>query len=506
MATIGILDVGIRAKTTDFEKGLNRAMKQLNSFGSAVQGVVAFAGLAIGFRAIQSAIGKTMEAIDKMAKASDSLGITTEALAGLHLQAELAGVGIEGIDSALGKLSRSLADAATNGGPAALALQSIGLTAANLVNMDPARAFRSIADGVSRIQNPAQRAQAVVALFGKSGQALIPMLNEGAAGFDLAAEKAERYGLAISRIDASIIEQVNDQITDMGAAWDGMKQQLVLQLAPAFIYIIELIKDVAVAIVGTGSDEIEVFDLVAAALQGVANVVNTIRVAYYAMKTAVLRFTGELLNWVAVANNAFNGFAQSIMRIVNTADKGVRALLAAAATAAALDPTGLSTKSVAGARALYDALAAPALKAADAVLDAKVIIDNHMMNLSQDIIGYSYDAAEETNKAWNKIGDGSVLKRLAEIRAELEAEGLKAQQMAEFSKGGLFDSAGKNKNVKDAPLGSFMEIALSRTALTGRGAGSSKQEVHDAATEKQVGISQTIAATLANIQSQLQIG
>ena len=36
MATIGILDVGIRATTTDFEKGMKRAMKQLSSFGAAV--------------------------------------------------------------------------------------------------------------------------------------------------------------------------------------------------------------------------------------------------------------------------------------------------------------------------------------------------------------------------------------------------------------------------------------------------------------------------------------
>lgn len=509
MATIGILDVGIRAKTTEFERGMKRAMKTLNSFGSAFTSVLAATGIVMGFRAIESAVSRTMESIDKLAKSADGLGITTEQMAAFNLQADLAGVSTETLASNLGKMQKVLAETAMNGGVAEGVLKSMGLSAAQLVNMNPAQAFRQIADGIAKIQNPAQRAQAAMALFGKGGREMITMLSGGAAAFDEAQAKADAYGLSISRIDASMVEQANDAITEMKAAWEGVMQQLIVQLAPAIVYISGLFKEVAQAIVGNAAGEVEAFDLVAAALQGVANVVHFVRTAYYSLKGVVLSLVGTLISWGAQVNIFFNGIANSVLDLMHVVDKSAQAVLATAAAAAALDPTGIASGFVSQGQAVYDALSKPALAAADAIMAAKTSIDNQMLSMSQELIADAQNAAEQASAEYAKIGDGSVLKRLSEIRAQMEAVGLAAQQQAEFSRGGLFDPEvpdAKKKAAKELGIGSFAEIALSRTAIGGIQGASKKQEVFDKANEKQVGISQTIADTLAAIKANLQIG
>lgn len=264
MATIASLNINLNANSADFNAGLAKGGKSLGAFAAAVEAsgtgvgrwsasikgqlsgvVAAFAkakaaivavGAAIAasavVRGVVTGYAETAEAIDKVAKESDRLGIATEQLVGLQHAANLSGVSAEQLTGGLEKMLKTLADAATKGGDAEKTLRAMGLAGDELVNIDPGEAFRRIADGLNAIENPAQRAAAVVAIFGKSGQSLLPLLAEGSDGLAAMQAEAEKLGLTFSRVDAAQIEEANDAISRMGAAWEGIKRQLAIAIAP----------------------------------------------------------------------------------------------------------------------------------------------------------------------------------------------------------------------------------------------------------------------------------
>src|SRR5207247_2365101 len=89
-----------------------------------------------------------------------------------------------------------------------------------------------IADKISKIENPAERATAAMQIFGKSGQQLLPLMMSGAEGLAAAQKEAEKLGLTYNRVDAAKVEAANDSMTRMKAVVTGVGNQLAIQLAP----------------------------------------------------------------------------------------------------------------------------------------------------------------------------------------------------------------------------------------------------------------------------------
>jgi len=241
--SIANLNVRLIADIGGFAAGMTSAIKPLTGFvgsiASAATGVgalvTAITGLAAGgasLAGLAELTHKSMESIDVVAKLSDRLGISTEALTGLQHGASLAGIGAEELTGGLEKMLKSLGEAASAGGPAADALERMGLSAKDLANESPDAAFKQIADGIANIQNPVERATAAVEIFGKSGQSLLPLLMSGAEGIAQAQQEADKLGLSFSRVDAHQVEEANDAITRLKSIFTGIGNQLAIQLAP----------------------------------------------------------------------------------------------------------------------------------------------------------------------------------------------------------------------------------------------------------------------------------
>lgn len=219
--------VELTLKDDTLQAGLDKAMDRIKGFaiGAAAAGAAVFA-------AASALVATQMESIDVTAKVADRLGVTTEALAGMRHAANLAGVGADEFDSTLEKLSKNLGEAAAKGGPAADALKDLGLDAKALAAIPVDQAMRQIADGIKGVGNASERSRLAVEIFGKTGQSLINVLSDGAEGFDKAQEEAEKYGLAVSRVDAAKVEAANDAITRAGAVIQGIGSKIAVELAP----------------------------------------------------------------------------------------------------------------------------------------------------------------------------------------------------------------------------------------------------------------------------------
>ena len=188
--------------------------------------------LAAGATAIGALIKSSLNSADALAKTADKLGMTTEALAGLRLAAELTGVSTGTMDMAMQRLTRRVAEAAQGTGEAKGALKELGLNAQELVKMPLDEQMQLIAEQMGGVETQADKVRLAMKLFDSEGVALVNTLALGADGLVQMASEAEHLGLALSRTDTAQIEAANDAITRSGKVFKGLGNQLAVAFAP----------------------------------------------------------------------------------------------------------------------------------------------------------------------------------------------------------------------------------------------------------------------------------
>lgn len=237
--TISKLSVVLSGSTSGLESTLNAGKESVLSFESTVEsagrkvtGILAGLGVGLSVAGITEYLKSTFESIDATAKLSESLGIATDSLGRLQYAAQLAGVSNDDLDTGLKKMLKSLYDAQQGMGEAGKAFSAIGLNTQDLVNMKPDAAFAKIGDALRNIQNPAERAGATMEIFGRNGATLLPILTQGSAKLGEIGAEADKFGLALSKVDATQIEQAHESIAGLEGAIEGAADQLVVRMAP----------------------------------------------------------------------------------------------------------------------------------------------------------------------------------------------------------------------------------------------------------------------------------
>lgn len=220
--------------TSGLESGAEKAGAAIKKFSVAAAAAVAATATAFGVLAVRQS-----QAGDELGKISDKFGIGTEALSRFDHAASLAGVSTQQLANAFKIMQGSLFDAVNGNETAAASYKALGLDIKRLINMKPEDAFAKIADALSLVENPATRSALAVNIFGRAGADLIPMLKEGAAGLAASSEEADRFGLTISRIDASKLEAANDAISKIGDSANGAARQFAVGLAPSITAVTE---------------------------------------------------------------------------------------------------------------------------------------------------------------------------------------------------------------------------------------------------------------------------
>lgn len=239
-AVIGALRAVLGIDTAQFETGLKSASSSLSGFGAGVAGAAAAA--AVAFAAAGAAIGvaikSTINDMDTLAKTSQKIGVPVEQLSALAYAADLSDVSFEQLSKGVGKLNKAMVEAA--GKPtsdAANAFRALGVSATDangklksseVVMGDLAAAFEGIKDG------PGKTA-AAMAVFGKAGADLIPLLNGGRDGLKEMNAEAAQFGAIVSTTAAKQAEVFNDNMTRLGYAVKGVIVQTAERLLPILV-------------------------------------------------------------------------------------------------------------------------------------------------------------------------------------------------------------------------------------------------------------------------------
>ena len=222
---------GLQGQAKNAAMGFNSLKGAVAGFGAAIAGSAIVAGLT-------SVVKSSIDAGDELFNLQAKTGIAASALIGLGNAAKLADVDQATLGKGLTKLSINLVKAAEGNDALARKFDALGVSVKDadgqVVSADVA--LKQIADRFADMPDGAQKAAAAVALFGKSGADLIPLLNEGAAAM-------EEFTFKVSEDFAARSDLFNDTITELGIKAQGFGLELTNALLPALQSILEVFGD-----------------------------------------------------------------------------------------------------------------------------------------------------------------------------------------------------------------------------------------------------------------------
>lgn len=266
---------GLQGQAKNAALGFNNLKGAVAGFGAAIAGSAVVAGL--------TAVVKTaIDAGDELFNLQAKTGVAANALIAIGNAAKLADVDMGTLGKGLNKLNVNLVKAAEGNEDLSRKFQALGVSVkgadGQVVSSD--KALKQIADRFADMPNGAQKAAAAVAIFGKSGAELIPLLNEGSAAM-------EKFTFKVGEDFAARSDLFNDTITELGIKTQGFGLELTDALLPALQSILEVFGD----LFDTKNDWNALFSVIKVGIQSVAAFIfATVKLFDVFIKNAVAAF------------------------------------------------------------------------------------------------------------------------------------------------------------------------------------------------------------------------
>lgn len=218
----GAAYVELYLKNNKFVRGLRNASRRLKAFGGSIRSiglrVTAAGGMMVApFVLAAKTFAKTGDTLNKMAART---GVSVESLSEMGFAAEQSGADLATLEKGIKTMQRSINDAGRGLSTQKDALKDLGLEYADFAGLSPEKQFKLIADRISQVEDPTKKAALAMMLLGRSGQALLPMMQGGAAGIEALQKQARDLGLTVTTADAAGAAQFTDQ---MNILWRVLK-------------------------------------------------------------------------------------------------------------------------------------------------------------------------------------------------------------------------------------------------------------------------------------------
>jgi hypothetical protein len=302
---VGALRVSLGLDSAAFEQDLGKVQRQLGQLSSemnksflAIGAAVAAATVAIG-----AAIKNVIDEADDMNKLSAKLGVPIEQLSQLAYAADLAGVPMEDLSTALKKLSTAMSDA-QSGGQFSKLFKAMGISVTDAKGQlkSSTAVMLEVSNKFDGMKNGAQKAALAVKYFGKAGLDMIPLLNDGAGSIREMMKEADALGLTLDGRTGDAAEQFNDNLSRLGSAVKGLAVQLTVALAPALAAISDAVVVMAKGMVAGIGVIREYSDVIAVAAGALAVMFSPAILA--AVGSLTLAIGGGLLSAIAALDAA----------------------------------------------------------------------------------------------------------------------------------------------------------------------------------------------------------
>jgi hypothetical protein len=246
MATLGI-GFQLSASAVGMAQGINAGVVELQKLGYAAKQTArdvstlktleiskAFiSGISSIANTFQAFTSGALNAIDNTRQLAASLGVSYQELRTLQVAADLSGASSEELAKAFTRAQVTITNAAGGSKEAAKALATLGLSVDDLATQTSTQQFQTIATAINSIENPAQRAAAAVAIFGKSGAALLPTFRELPENLKTAQTFLGGFRDGVNGINPDKIDAIGDSFGLAGQAMQELAGRILTELQPA---------------------------------------------------------------------------------------------------------------------------------------------------------------------------------------------------------------------------------------------------------------------------------
>jgi TP901 family phage tail tape measure protein len=249
-AIVGRLELGLEGwkKSVEAVKQDQQSMAGFaQRHGEEIQNLgkkFAIAGAAIT-AALTAITIQAANAGDKFDEMAAKTGISTEVLSTLKLAADKSGTSIDSVAAGMKFLAAQMIETSTAGDKSATVLGAMGIlatdTAGKLRPMN--EVLFDVADRFAGMEAGAVKTKLAVALFGRAGMDMIPILDLGRKGLEENEAAARKLGIEWSGPSAKAASAMADALVDLKAANTGLGKTIGEALMP-------MVKDLVTSITG----------------------------------------------------------------------------------------------------------------------------------------------------------------------------------------------------------------------------------------------------------------
>lgn len=300
-AAVGVVSSStteIQARIDAMRQGMEAASNPISRMKSLLGPLAAGFGALMSIDAFAGLLQGAADAGEKLHDLASETGATVESLSALEAIGKYTDTTIDTIAGTMNKLSKNMATADEDAKGASAALKALGIDFQTFKELSPDQQMLSIAKAMDGFADGGGKTAAAMALMGKEGAAMIPMLKDLAAAGELNA--------VMTAEQATMADNYNDNMLKLSTTNEAWKKQISLSMLP-------IMDEISQALVEAASD--------ATGLNG-------------AVKN--LSSDGTLSDWARVAVTGFTyliDVGHGLMTLFPLMGKGIAGIAAMGATA-----------------------------------------------------------------------------------------------------------------------------------------------------------------------------
>jgi len=231
MAAVGTLTIEMAANVARLQRDMDRASKtvdgamaKITKAANLAKGALGALGVGLSVVGISNFVKGVSNAADEIGKMAQRTGVAADDLQKLKFAAEMSGVSVNSLGTALQIMARNLQGATEESKAATKGFDALNI---NVKNVDGSlksstQLMTEVANRFSRMEDGAQKTALAMQLFGRSGTELIPMLNEGEAGLKNMFKEAERLGIVMNDDLIKASTAFNDSLAQIQGELKGL--------------------------------------------------------------------------------------------------------------------------------------------------------------------------------------------------------------------------------------------------------------------------------------------
>ena len=319
----------IERETKSMKDTTEKAEKSVSlSFGAMAK---AGAGLAIGIGAIKGAFAALSGTLDNFSQALDmggrlsDLSSRTGETAGNLLLLERSfdntGLGADKVGSSINKLQKFMSDANNGTEKNIEVLSNLGIAYSQIANLSPTEQLGMIAERITAINSPTERAAAAMGIFGRAGGELLPMLQNFSGELDNAkSELGSMAGIMDSK--SAVFDTVSDKIAVIKGKFTEFAAGLLSNVTPALEMFTTMLAKVDAAGIGQRltNGAMRFFDVLIGAFHNANEAAATLR---NALMYAVKSFGNLIMNSIIDVGNSIGVIMIGGFKIAVNSFKGL---------------------------------------------------------------------------------------------------------------------------------------------------------------------------------------